>query len=233
MILNEDYFNDLEITDDDIADNTVPIDTDAFFEQMSSEYTHILTITTDIRKPFQNDDLWKSVSHLLKRVEYLLDTFGIRHSKPLGALSEDWYNVICTFNIPENYGFIDFKGTRIFSRHKYMDEMLNDDDFVKLIVFIDFPELKSPDKAFKIICNLTKSVYRTKQDRYYFMSFCITKHKCYIPILNVYAYDVDDIIDTDNITGPLLSNILTLCPQYKNAFHGRTKDEMYRMIRSK
>lgn len=58
MILNEDYFKDLEITDDDIASsdsdavfNSDDIDYDTpadYYNAMTSKYTHCLIFTTPV-----------------------------------------------------------------------------------------------------------------------------------------------------------------------------------------
>ena len=104
MILNESYFDDIEITDDNIksSDSIVASHNyeyatpEKYYNTMSSKYSHYmyLGIKTD-EHILTDSDLWTDkIPCMLKRLFYLFDAYGMEYSKPV--VSEEDYRV-CDF----------------------------------------------------------------------------------------------------------------------------------------
>jgi hypothetical protein len=96
MILNENYFDDIEITDDDIIspDNDINLsgtfnNKDEMYHMIQSVYDHCLLIEIKRKDVLLNDYLWdKQVLHLLKKLKTIFEIYGIEeYSEPV--LSEE------------------------------------------------------------------------------------------------------------------------------------------------
>lgn len=85
MILNEDYFDDIEITDDDLkhdmvhetADSHIPYvdDIDELGQYLSDKYRSIIMLTCYSKL---EPELWNvSLPRILHKMEYLLDIYNI------------------------------------------------------------------------------------------------------------------------------------------------------------
>ena len=75
MILNEDYFKDLDITDDDIASSDsdaddIYYDTPAeYYNAMTSKFTHYLIFTTPVSDfPMHTINWTVEISHMYKKL---------------------------------------------------------------------------------------------------------------------------------------------------------------------
>ena len=100
MILNENYFDDLKLTDDDIeSSDNVNHNTDGYanieeyYNAMSSKYSNyiVLGIKTD-KHILTDSDLWNNkIPRMLKKLFYLFDLYGIEYSTPV--VSEPDYRV--------------------------------------------------------------------------------------------------------------------------------------------
>ena len=119
MILKEDYFKDIEITDDDIesSDDNYSTDTDdyanpkEYYNAMSSKYSHYMTLCVETDNILTDSNLWNNkIPHMLKKLFYLFDAYGMEYSKPV--VSEEDYFVE---NIIKNK----FKGCKFFDFHGY------------------------------------------------------------------------------------------------------------------
>ena len=85
MILTEDYFKDIEITDDDIessddiviSHNNEYDNPEQMFMDMKSKYAHCIEI------PLMRDIQWKLKPNLIiKRLLYMFNAYGIEYSEP-------------------------------------------------------------------------------------------------------------------------------------------------------
>ena len=91
MILNEDYFKDLEIEDEDIVVDNTPLDAGGPKHKLSLEDIHKLPeqydyfISFDINKPYYTNSTdnnnYKSVQipRIIKRIESVLEIYGIEN----------------------------------------------------------------------------------------------------------------------------------------------------------
>ena len=120
MILNEDYFKDIEITDDDIdsSDDIVISHSNEYatpeewFADMKSRYTYCIEI------PLSRDYQWKwDLQLILKRLFYVFDTYGIEYSEP--TLQE-----YAKQNFRNNYSkcnFIDYNKYKLILNYKTLE----------------------------------------------------------------------------------------------------------------
>ena len=143
MILNEDYFKDIEITDDIISSDDNYIlpnhNTDnyangkEYYNAMSAKYSHyiVLGIKTD-EHILTDSDLWTNkIPCMLKKLFYLFDVYGIEYSIPV--VTEPDYHV--------NYIFkTKFKGCKLFDFHGYKSFTTYDtlEGFNKLSILLFF-----------------------------------------------------------------------------------------------
>ena len=83
MILNEDYFDDLKLTDEDIeSSNDIDISnnneyttSEEWFADIKSRYAHCIEI------PLMRDIQWKlNPKLIIKRLLYVFDTYGMEYS---------------------------------------------------------------------------------------------------------------------------------------------------------
>ena len=86
MILNENYFDDLKLTDDDIVSsddiavshNKKYDTTEEWFMDMKSKYAHCIEI------PLTQKHQWKwNLTLILKRLFYIFDAYEIEYSEPV------------------------------------------------------------------------------------------------------------------------------------------------------
>ena len=121
MILKEDYFNDLNLTDDDIesSDDNYNTDTDdydyangkEYYKAMSSKYSHYIVLNIETYNNPTDSVLWTNkVPRMLKKLFYLFDSYEIKYSKPV--VSEEDYNL-------KDFIKIEFKGCKFFDFHEY------------------------------------------------------------------------------------------------------------------
>ena len=82
MILNEDYFKDLEITDDDIiVDNPLeqPYDINAVDKHLTSYYERCLLLALIYEKDIYALDSHPHIINLLNKVKHFLDVYNIEY----------------------------------------------------------------------------------------------------------------------------------------------------------
>ena len=142
MILNENYFDDIEITDDDIkssdsiaaSHNYEYATPEKYYNTMSSKYSHYmyLGIKTD-EHILTDSDLWTNkIPCMLKRLFYLFDLYGIEYSTPV--VTEPPYRVRYLIDDKlENCKFFDFYG--------YKSLNLEDDyEWASVLLFLNLPK---------------------------------------------------------------------------------------------
>ena len=95
MLLNENYFDDLKLTDDDIIspDNNINLsgtfnNIDDMYHMIQSVYDQCLLIEIKQKDLLMNNYLWDNqVLHLLKKLKTAFEIYGIEYSEPV--LSEE------------------------------------------------------------------------------------------------------------------------------------------------
>ena len=129
MRLNEDYFKDIEITDDIISsdDNYMLPNTDdydyangkEYYNAMSSKYSHYMFLGT-----LTDSELWTDkVPHMLKRLFYLFDLYGIEYSTPV--VTEPAYRVHDLIDDKfEDCKFFDFDEYKVITTYDTLDKLI-------------------------------------------------------------------------------------------------------------
>ena len=123
MILNENYFDDIEITDDDIKSSDgnyiLPnhntnnyANGKEYYNAMSAKYSHYIVLGIKTDEHILTDSyLWTNkIPHMLKKLFYLFDTYEIEYSTPV-VTEPDYY---VSYLIKTK-----FKGCKIFDFHGY------------------------------------------------------------------------------------------------------------------
>lgn len=91
MLLNENYFDDIEITNDDIIspDNDINLsgtfnNIEDMYRMIQSVYDRCLFIEIKRKDILLNDYLWDiQVPHLLRKLKTVFEMYGIEYSEPV------------------------------------------------------------------------------------------------------------------------------------------------------
>lgn len=125
MLLKEDYFKDLDITDDDIAssdsdavfnsddiDYVTPTD---YYNAMTARYTHCLIFATPVSDfPMRTVNWTVEISQMYKKISYLFDVYGIEYSRLILVEPIASIRLKNKFN---NCNFIDFYDYKLITRY--------------------------------------------------------------------------------------------------------------------
>ena len=132
MILNENYFDDIEITDDDIksSDSIVASHNyeyatpEKYYNTMSSKYSHYMVLGILSNKILTNSDLWNNkIPRMLKKLFYLFDVYGIEYSKPV--VTEPAYRVHDLIDDKfEDCKFFDFDEYKVITTYDTLDKLI-------------------------------------------------------------------------------------------------------------
>ena len=164
MILNEDYFDDLKLTDEDIESSDDNYNTDdyanpkEYYNDMSSKYSHYIALGIKTNKHILTDsNLWTNkIPCMLKKLFYLFDLYGIEYSKPV--VSEEDYHISYLIKTKlEDCKFFDFHGYKLFT---YYDTLENQD--LSVLLFFNLPKTQSYTAACKFVGNIMKTLWRNK-----------------------------------------------------------------------
>ena len=88
MILNEDYFDDIEITDDDIvADDTLDVDEPEYKEltleeakKLPEQYDYHIRIRIDNKSKYTTFIQTSLIPKIFKKLDTIFELYGIEHS---------------------------------------------------------------------------------------------------------------------------------------------------------
>ena len=162
MLLNEDYFDKIEITDDDISspdisssdsDTTEYANPEEWFADMKSKYGHFLRIRIEESDIVHKDYIWKSkVPHLLRNLQYVLDVYDIDYSQPT---IQDYTGTYCD----DNYracNFIDLHNYKLISFKKSLADFKRSSDYLYIVMFFNLPKVRS----YKEICQFAGSIIK-------------------------------------------------------------------------
>ena len=140
MILKEDYFNDLDLTDDDIESSDDNYNTDdyanpkEYYNAMSSKYSHYIVLGIKTDNVLTDSVLWTNkIPRMLKRLFYLFDSYGIEYSKPV-VTEQDYYVSHLIKTKLEDCKFFDFHGYKLLTTY----DTLEVESFRELSVLLFF-----------------------------------------------------------------------------------------------
>lgn len=159
MILNEDYFNDLNLDDKDIpVDDGQSIelsDMESLNRHLTSKYKNSITIQFDASfnsKKRMQEMLWDNdIPRTLKRIQYVLNAYNIEYEyvfrdnsyMPLNVYKAGKFSVLSAFN--EN-----------------MFYSCNADKRIYLIIYLNFPDFTYRE-SYNFVDMLQSVIWRNKR----------------------------------------------------------------------
>lgn len=162
MLINEDYFKDIEISDNDIYDseNTVTdneYDPESLFNYLTSRYSHCMTIcvrTVGEQDIYKVEKLWENLSQLFKRLNYLLNLYGIEYSEPIFL---DKKRLRMCYKNYNKFKIFDFKGFKVITIQSHLT--IGTLNTIYPTIYFNLPEFNTLKNAYKFIVNLTKIIW--------------------------------------------------------------------------
>ena len=157
MILFEDYFKDIEISDDDIdVDKTdESLSGNEFIEYCQKRYSHTICIKMSNNIKMNITALADIIDNLKKYLEYLFDIFNIEHSDIFGAddtaeiqLNSGKLNI---FMLNNNIKFISAIDDIDSETYRYY--------YLFLVVYVNFPEFNTKT-AVRFVKSLITTTYK-------------------------------------------------------------------------
>ena len=122
MILNEDYFNDLEIEDKDVIEDVDELDHELTVEELHKlpeQYNHCIAIEIkNLDKCRRGTTFFQTtlIPKLFKRLDDIFDMYGIEHSEyVLTSVMQKYCNTA-----------VKFGDYQLFCEEHHKDEFIND-----------------------------------------------------------------------------------------------------------
>lgn len=136
MILNGNYFSDLDLTDDDIdsSDELPNLNTvgytnpEEYYNAMSSKYSHYIVLDTETDNVLTDSNLWTNkIPHMLKRLFYMFDSYGMEYSTPV-VTGSDYFpqEHIYIENVLKGCKFFDFYGYKVITKYDTLEDLVDD-----------------------------------------------------------------------------------------------------------
>ena len=120
MLLNEDYFDDLKLTDDDIqtSDNThTDLSDNSYYSpeqmyvEMQSKYSTCICVEHLFRtQNFDEPPGIHGIPQVIKRLQYMFDTYGMEYSEPV---------LMCSIDETQDNLLFKFRSCKFFDYHGY------------------------------------------------------------------------------------------------------------------
>ena len=167
MILNEDFFNDIEIKDEDLT-NDEPKTPRELIEHKISESEMVLIIRIIYRDKFQDGrfNIWSRIERMMKRLEYMLNIYNINISEPFITYRPNFFYILRDKKIPDNYTLIQHKGCNLYfpenKLREYGPDKTIEEEYLELFVFLDknVPVFKRAMSACNFAISLDKCIWK-------------------------------------------------------------------------
>ena len=244
MLISEDYFNNIEITDDVVSSTEQSNDSEnpeLLFDSMLSNYTHCISIQVSSSTFIfhqKEKKLWqKIIPQTIKRLNMLLDTYGIEHSEPL-FIDDNVARIMGSE--ASNYKIIDHNHFKIAisSNDELTKEHLTDS--LSLTIYINLPKLSTYKQAYKFIYNILRNIWKDnnwKELRTFNLlsasdSLEYIEKKLFI-FINVFSFkgSIDKIMNPGTIYDILIyffpDKAIKIWSMYDDAIMKRNKDLYY------
>ena len=184
----EDYFKNLELTEDDLTStedmfNTVETYTNPseYYDVMTSRYTHCMIFELTNVIYTQNAEWIDKVSYMFRHLFYLYDLYGIEYSQPIVLESLVTVRLRNKFN---NCKFIDLYGYKVITHYNTLTEFTDTPTathVLNMILFFNLPKANS----YRTACNLAGMIIK-----------CLFKNGNYSRFLNRFSiYNIDRLSD--------------------------------------
>lgn len=160
MILNEDYFDELKLTDDDISaqdysSTVIDATPEEWFRVMKSKYSHYILIRIE-HHTINENEVWENrIPHSLRNLQYMFDVYGIDYSLPtvqdfpLSKIIDNYRKCV----------FIDF--------HNYKLITMPDSDWknniLYIVMYFNLPKVRSYKEACQFVGNMVSCILNNKE----------------------------------------------------------------------
>ena len=170
MILNEDFFKDIS---DDIVDseNDFPykshVNPEQLFNQMTSTYSHCLTIKIEKQDIIRDDEIWDNqIPHMLKKLKYIFNAYGVEYSEPVLQVQT------ITYLNYKDCTAIDIHGYTLISRYKTIEEVIGLNDIIPrcsiyLVIYFNLPSVRTYIAGCKFVSNIMKCLWNNSSHKYF------------------------------------------------------------------
>ena len=184
MILNEDFFDDIEIKDDDLEssnpelynDTHRPKDTRTLIKDLILSYKHCLCFTITIpQSPWKSWNLfdkmneWDLFRTVKKRICNVFDAYDIKYSEPFFCTNYDFVDIYNKkFVFTDIYGkdfgssldIIDIESNKMIV---YADKIekykhLEPENDLSMFMFVDLPEFSTLNRAHRFLYRFANSL---------------------------------------------------------------------------
>ena len=176
MILNEDFFDDIEIKDDDLKSDETGLytddikDTNTLITNMFSSYKQCLCF--EFSTPFDENryryfwnlfdktNKWNLFRNNIRRVCNVFNAYDIKYSEPLFCTMYDWKDIIHKKS-DINLDIIDIENNKVLVKSVYNTKpykRLPRENWLFIIMFIDLPVFNSAKRAYKFLYRMTNNL---------------------------------------------------------------------------
>ena len=221
MLINEDYFDDIGLTDNDIeisvdrmnASEHIDDDPEVLFKHYQSIYTGFMFLNLlTMEKIFQKTEEWKIISQKLDKLKYIFNAYGIDCCVPYII---DETSLHQQYKGEVKYKIVNFNNYKIL----YKDTETDFDRFtsLKIAIYFNIPKFKTYKKACDFIYILMKNIWVQKKYRdrdYIFDSFELrdsidaTKYLPENLSIKIESYDAMDELLYERLNPETIYNIL-------------------------
>lgn len=171
MRLNEDFFDDIEIKDDDLKSDSIYVNAGqpndkTLIKDMFSRYSSQMEFQFDTNLYYSFDadtnyDFWNSVEHMLKRLNYMLDTYNIKHSEPFFfSKRRIWSAVISNPADTSDYHILDFNNHKVIAPVGIKKPESIQSSFFAVVVFFNLPVFKTVKTGYRFFYNMINSIWK-------------------------------------------------------------------------
>ena len=204
MILNEDFFNDIEIKDDVLtAEEPAEKYVEQYNEKTSRELIEHnmseseMVLRIDIFKFPEEFDIWHRIECMMKRLKYMLNIYNINISEPFVTYRHLYFDILKHKQFPDkkyDYTIIQHEGCNLYLpedklREHGPDKVIMDEPYEVLFVFLDkkLPVFKTAMSAYNFVIGLDECFWKDVTD---------PKGECF---RRCGFYDINDVYMTGSI----------------------------------
>ena len=199
MILNEDFFNDVEIKDEDLTVEEPNPTLKEYNEKTSRELIEHKISESEMYlniKTFKfhgQYNIWHIIERVMKRLKYMLDIYNISISEPFITYTGVGYGILKYKKFLDNYTIIQHKGCNLYFPEDKLREYGPDEtiknESLELFVFLDkkIPVFKTAKSAYNFLIGLDKCIWKDITD---------SEDECF---RWCDFYDIDDVYNGDGI----------------------------------
>lgn len=164
MLLNEDYFKDIEITDEDIINDDSAKSTgndtqnpELLKQRLISSYQKCIKVRYSCnRNPITVNEFFTVLHKILKRIHYVLDLYNAEYETYLADSTIGYSN----FNKMHIYNINGYNVLSTYKTEKRLKKEWNDG--LNIIIFVNFPAF-SYKQAYNFCTALTNSLWKDFQ----------------------------------------------------------------------